>query len=87
VFDVDDSDRSGDSPDDKNGDEKSPWLTVGVFGALGFEFVGFILGGYVVGNAIDKRLETYPIATLTCIALGLIGVLWHTYRISKRFLE
>ncbi|MGM0556612.1 MAG: AtpZ/AtpI family protein [Myxococcota bacterium] len=84
---MNDTDKPGHEPGEDNGDEQSPWLTVGVFGALGFEFVGFILGGYVVGQAIDTRLDSYPIATLTCIALGLVGVLWHTYRISKKFLE
>lgn len=71
---------------DESDEDKSPWLVAGVFGALGFEFVGFIVGGWVVGSAIDDYFGTEPYGTLICILLGLVGVLWHVYRVSKRFL-
>jgi F0F1-type ATP synthase assembly protein I len=67
--------------------EQSPWLVAGVFGALGFEFVGFILGGYIVGAFIDDRFGTAPWGVMTMVLLGLVAVLWHTYRVAKRFLE
>lgn len=85
---VDEPKSSDDASDESTQErETSPWVIAGVYGALGFEFVGFIVGGYLVGQAIDEWLGSYPVATLACIALGLVGVLWHTYRISKRFLE
>lgn len=68
-------------------EEQSPWLVAGVFGALGFEFVGFIVGGYIVGALIDDRFHTAPWGVMTMVLLGLVGVLWHTYRVAKRFLE
>ena len=74
------------STDDSN-QEKSPWVVAGVFGALGFEFVGFTIGGYLVGKAIDDYFATEPFGVIICIALGLVGVFIHIYRISKRFVE
>lgn len=74
-------------PSDTSTEERSPWLVAGVFGALGFEFVGFIVGGYIVGAFIDGRLDTDPWGVITMVFLGLVGVLWHIYRVAKRFLE
>ncbi len=68
-------------------EERSPWFVAGVFGALGFEFVGFIIGGYIVGAFIDGRFDTHPWGVITMVLLGLLGVLWHIYRVAKRFLE
>ena len=77
----------GSDPGDGTEEEPNPWLVAGVFGALGFEFVGFIVGGWVVGSAIDNYFGTEPYGTLGCILLGLVGVLWHIFRVSKRFLD
>lgn len=75
-------------PGDGEGEEEhSPWFVAGVFGALGFEFVGFIIGGYVVGYAVDSKFGTEPWGVLVCVLLGLVGVLWHVYRVAKRFLD
>ncbi len=67
--------------------ERSPWYVAGIFGALGFEFVGFIVGGYVVGAFIDHKLGTGPWGAVTCVLLGLLGALWHIYRVAKNFME
>ena len=77
----------GQSAGESSDEEQSPWLVAGVFGALGFEFVGFVVGGYIVGNLIDDKFGTQPWGVLVCVLLGLVGVLWHVYRVSKRFLD
>ncbi|QDG50827.1 AtpZ/AtpI family protein [Persicimonas caeni] len=73
--------------DEQPTEERSPWLVAGVFGALGFEFVGFIIGGYIVGALIDGQFGTHPWGVIVMVLLGLVGVLWHIYRVAKRFLE
>lgn len=81
------------SPDSKRTEpdsapqEHSPWYVAGVFGALGFEFVGFIVGGYIVGALIDDHFGTAPWGVVITVLLGLVGVLWHVYRVAKNFLE
>jgi len=83
--------KSSSSEPDETGpqkeEEKSPWIVAGVFGALGFEFVGFIIGGYFIGAVIDDNFATAPWGVTTMMLLGLVAVLWHTYRVAKRFLE
>lgn len=79
--------RTSSEPNDTPSEERSPWYVAGVFGALGFEFVGFTIGGYIVGAAIDGRFDTHPWGVITMVLLGLLGVLWHIYRVAKRFLE
>jgi F0F1-type ATP synthase assembly protein I len=81
------TDSESKEPQESEPKEQSPWIVAGVFGALGFEFVGFIIGGYIVGAMIDDKFSTAPWGVLTMVLLGLVGVLWHTYRVAKRFLE
>ena len=73
--------------DETAAEERSPWFVTGVFGALGFEFVGFVVGGYIVGDVIDDSFGSEPWGVITMVLLGLLGVLWHIYRVAKRFLE
>lgn len=78
---------SSSDTDETAAEEQSAWYVAGVFGALGFEFVGFIIGGYIVGDIIDGKFGTEPWGVVTMVLLGLLGVLWHIYRVAKRFLE
>ncbi|MFP4600290.1 MAG: AtpZ/AtpI family protein [Persicimonas sp.] len=73
--------------DEQASEEQSPWVVAGVFAALGFEFVGFIVGGLLVGAYIDKSFGTGPWGVLVMVLLGLVGVLVHIYHVAKRFLD
>ena len=76
---------SGTDDDGKEGEE-SLWKTAGIFGALGTEFVGSTVGGYIVGQWLDERFDTAPWLTLGCILLGLVAAGWHVYLITRRFI-
>ena len=84
---MDASDPNESGSNDDSDEQRSPWVVAGVFGALGFEFVGFTIGGYIVGRIVDDHFATEPFGVIIGIALGLIGVFWHIYRVSKRFIE
>lgn len=65
--------------------ETNPWLVTGVAAVLGFEFVGFIIAGAVVGTYIDRRFETAPYGLLISMLLMLAGVGWHIWLMIRRF--
>lgn len=68
-------------------EERSPWVVAGVFGALGFEFVGFIIGGALVGAFIDDFFGTDPWGVIVMMFLGLVGVSVHIFHVATRYLE
>lgn len=72
--------------DDESSDSSSPnlWVKAGIAGALGFEFVGFILAGVFVGAQIDAYFDSHPIGLLSSMAVAIIGVSWHIYRVCRR---
>ena len=69
------------------GKDHSPLKMVGIAGALGFEMVGFVLGGAFVGNVLDERLGTGPWILLTMVALGLLTSGLHIYAVARRFMS
>lgn len=68
-----------------NPTEQNPWLIAGVVGALGFEFVGFMIVGALLGTWIDRRWEVAPYGLLLTMLLMLLSVSWHIFRIIQRF--
>lgn len=62
------------------------WVKAGAAGALGFEFVGFVLAGVFLGTRLDARYETSPIGLLSCLALAMVAAGWHIYLVSRRYL-
>jgi F0F1-type ATP synthase assembly protein I len=71
---------------DGNNGEKSPLLKVGVVGALGFEFVGLVIGSFLIGSMIDERFDVGPWGTVGMLALGMLAGAWHVYLIAKKYL-
>lgn len=72
--------------DDTRQSERSPWIVAGAVGAMGFEFVGFVLGGAFIGTKLDEHFDTAPALLLVTMALAMVGVGWHIWKISQRFL-
>lgn len=73
--------------DESRSSTKSPWLVAGAVGALGFEFVGIVLGGAFIGTRLDERFNTAPVLLLVTMALAMLGAGWHVWKISQRFLK
>jgi F0F1-type ATP synthase assembly protein I len=63
------------------------WVVVGIYGALGFEFVAAVLSGAWIGTFLDRRFGTGPYGLVGCIFVMLMGVGWHIVRISRRLLQ
>ncbi len=77
-------------PDDdgkhKDVSSRKMWMKAGAAGALGFEFVGFVLAGVLVGTRIDARYDSSPIGLLVCLGLAMVAAGWHIYLVSRRYL-
>lgn len=74
----------------KNEDDKgsrSPWMALGVMGALGFEFVGFVLVGVYIGHQIDEYFDSSPVGILLSVFLSLVAVGMHIYYVTRRFVK
>ena len=68
----------------KNG--RSPLVKTAAVGAMGFEFVGVVVGSFIVGGMIDEKFGVGPWGTVGSLAAGMIAAGWHVYLIAKRFL-
>ncbi len=66
---------------------RNSWIVVGAIGALGFEFVGFVLAGLLVGSQIDAHFDSEPVGLIVTMALALLAVGWHSYLVIQRFLN
>jgi F0F1-type ATP synthase assembly protein I len=66
--------------------ERNPLVVAGVVGALGFEFVGIVIGCFWIGSTLDDRFGVGPWGTVGCLAAGMLGGAWHVYLITKRYL-
>ncbi len=65
---------------------KNPWVKAGIFGALGFEFIGFTLVGVMLGNWIDGKYDSEPVGLLVCLLVAMMAAGLHVFTITKRFL-
>ena len=66
--------------------ERSALVKAGYVGAMGFEFVGVVIGSFLLGSIVDERFEVGPWGTVGCLAAGMVAAGWHVYLIAKRFL-
>ncbi|MFB6371868.1 MAG: AtpZ/AtpI family protein, partial [Bradymonadaceae bacterium] len=69
------SDESTDTTsDDESGDDgPSDWAQAGMVGAIGFEFVGFIAVGILVGRWIDQQLGIEPLGLLVGLLVAIVA--------------
>lgn len=81
------NDSDNDDKHREDSDGGSQWKTLGIYGAMGFEFVGLVVGGSLVGYWIDEKFNTAPWGVVSLILLGMLAALWHVYRVAKRFLK
>ncbi|MDO8528143.1 MAG: AtpZ/AtpI family protein [Deltaproteobacteria bacterium] len=57
-----------------NDDKKNPmWLTLGVYGAVGFQLSIAVVAGWFLGNYFDQRWNTSPWLALLGLISGFIG--------------
>ncbi|RDV40078.1 hypothetical protein DV096_05840 [Bradymonadaceae bacterium TMQ3] len=73
--------------DESRHSTRNPWLVAGAIGALGFEFVGLVLGGAFIGTRLDAHFETAPVLLLVSMAVAMLSAGWHVWKISQRFLK
>lgn len=74
-------------PDSNRKDEpKSPLAKAAYVGAMGFEFVGVVIGAFILGNWANDRFGIEPWGTVICLVAGMIAAGIHVYMIAKRFL-
>ncbi|MFU8802746.1 MAG: AtpZ/AtpI family protein [Bradymonadaceae bacterium] len=72
---------------DESDDQPADWVVIGVYGALGFEFVGAMLAGAWIGTYIDQRFGTYPYGLFITMLLMLLGVGVHIVHITRRLMN
>ena len=62
----------------------SVWAQVGFYTSLGFILPAGVVGGYILGWALDRRLHTEPLLSLVMAGLGAAGALIEILRILTR---
>ena len=80
------SDEPSDGPSDDNRNQRSDWAKAGIIGALGFEFVGFIVVGLLGGRWLDQRYGTEPAGQLVGMLFGLVAASLHVYKMVTRLM-
>ncbi len=73
-------------PDKDQPKKRSTLVKAGIFGALGFELLGFTLVGVLVGSWLDQRFDIEPWGLLGMLLLALVAAGVHIFTITKRFL-
>jgi F0F1-type ATP synthase assembly protein I len=76
-----------DSEETDTPDESKPSLyaQAAIVAGLGFEIVGFTVAGVWLGNRLDDRFGTEPLATVLGLVLALTAVGFHIWRVVQRF--
>ena len=65
-----------------NDDKKDPiWITLGVYGAVGFQLALAVIAGWFIGNYFDQRWNSSPWLAVTGLVAGFIGGLVNLIRI------
>ncbi len=62
----------------------SVWAQVGFYTSLGFILPGGVIGGYILGWALDRWLRTEPLLALVMAGLGAAGGIVEILRILTR---
>ena len=73
--------------EDSQPKSRNSWIVAGAIGALGFEFVGFVLAGLLIGSQIDVYFDSEPVGLIVSVALALLAVGLHSYHVIQRFLK
>ena len=73
------------APDPNGNEPKSPLVKAAYVGAMGFEFVGVVVGAFFIGGWIDDRFGTGPWGVVGCLIAGMIAAGIHVVMIAKRF--
>lgn len=55
----------------------------GLYGAIGFQLAGMVVGGLLLGQWIDRKWGTTPWLTLIGLILGSIGGFYNLIRIAR----
>ncbi|HUD19635.1 MAG TPA: AtpZ/AtpI family protein [Patescibacteria group bacterium] len=63
---------SGNSPKKKRKEDTGAWFYLGFVGQIGYAIALPIVGGGLLGAYIDRRLSTYPKATLLLLFVGIV---------------
>ena len=72
---------------DESGESTTPSLyaQAAIVAGLGFEIVGFTVAGVWLGNRLDDRFGTEPLATVLGLVLAIVAVGFHIWRVVQRF--
>lgn len=57
------------------------WITFGIYGAVGIQLAGAVLGGWFLGDFCDARWGSTPYLALSGLVLGFIGGLYNLIRV------
>ncbi|MBI4374174.1 MAG: AtpZ/AtpI family protein [Deltaproteobacteria bacterium] len=67
----------------KKESQKDSFLVAwGIYGAIGFQLAGMVIGGLLAGQWIDKKWGFTPWFTLIGLILGSIGGFYNLIRIA-----
>ena len=58
-------------------------LAYGIYGAVGFQLAGSVIGGLMLGSWLDKKLGWTPWLTLTGLLIGAIGGFYNLIRVLQ----
>lgn len=56
-------------------------IAFGVYGAVGFQLAGTVVGGLFLGGWLDKKWGTTPWLTVICLLIGSVGGFYNLIRI------
>ncbi len=70
----------------------SAMVAYGVYGAVGFQLAGAVIGGLLLGNWLDHKYGTEPWLALVGLMIGCVGgfynlirlLTWHQDRKEKK---
>lgn len=65
----------------------SLWARAGAYGAIGFEFTGFVLAGVLLGQFVDDRYGTGPWGLLGGLLLALTAAGVHIWQLVRAFIS
>lgn len=55
--------------------------------AVGWLMVFAVIGSWLLGNYVDRRMDTYPIATILLTVFAVTGGAWKSYRMIMGVLK
>jgi ATP synthase protein I len=58
-------------------------IAFGIYGGVGFQLAGAVVGGLLVGNYLDGKWGTSPWLAMTGLVLGSVGGFYNLLKILK----